>query len=214
LAEAARDLARDEDRNAAATFAAASQGLAPVVAPTIATGRILPSLVESSPLTSPIAGSNLPSRRGGTEDESSEREKVARKVSGRRRRTPRDHDVLASGMTGTSATVDNRPEARSSDETSIVASVLVDTPAKAPRRAATRKSKRHVESTENHAILPIIPMLVDAATAAVPDAPQASRPPPDEGAARKRRRSVLARYVFGTEPKLGERWKRRFQRQR
>jgi hypothetical protein len=215
LAEAARDLAREDDKNAAATFAAASQGHAPpAVAPTIGTGRILPSLVESDPLISSVAESNLLGRRGGRGDEPGEQGGSARKVSGRRRRIPRDHDLSASAMAGTSSALDSPQEARSSDEPTIMASVLVDGPAKAPARGATRKSKRHVKNAENRAILPTIPMLVGAETVATPDAPEATRSPAEDAAARKRRRSVLARYVFGTEPKLGERWKRRLRRPR
>jgi hypothetical protein len=59
--------------------------------------------------------------------------------------------------------------------------------------------------------------LENVATVQQTDAPVATQPPlidlgSEAAASRKRPRSIAARYVFGTEPKLGERWKLRLRK--
>jgi hypothetical protein len=182
-------------------------------------GRILPSLVESSPWT--IAPVEAPPRRHA-------RGKIAKEAAGKptpvvasltvAREEPHGQTDVCSMTESSMAprplsqapTTHASPALSSSDaETSPQAeraAVTSTASRKLPRRAGGRKKEK--KDTSEAAPAPF------DAEPAVPEEPSSDPPNWDDGASRRRHRSIMARYVFGTELKPGERWRQRMRRVR
>jgi hypothetical protein len=177
-------------------------------------GRILPSLVES-PRT--IVLVEAPSHRHA-------RGEIAKVAAGKR--TPVDAGLTTTreepgGQTDVCSMIESSmarhpslqtcsphvPTTHSSSGTESSppterVAVTSTASVKLPRRAG-RGKKEKKDMTSEAAPLPF-----DAETA-VPEGPPSDPPNQDDGASRRRHRSIMARYVFGTQLKPGERWRQR-----
>jgi hypothetical protein len=198
-------------------FSGHARERAPDIASAIPAGRILPSLAETVPGGLPATESKLPrrpSRQGITADET----KInAQNDSQRRRRKPLEGENLAaSTQRSLTAAPDDVAQARSGHE--LVLNVAEQVKTAATRQTAAtltaaekpqRRDRRSKSQTSSENILAPSGAALSSASNAQPEN---SSILDDDDVSRKRHRSILARYVFDTEPKLGERWKRRLRR--
>ena len=179
-------------RAEAALFEAPPSPAQPAPAPESSppTGRILRNLEEVDPLTALLAESTAPRRRG-RKPGSKNKPKPAQEAA-----APRGRKAAAGRRAG--------PE-----------------PTDHPTRWGTRGAIHPLPKRE--LVTPSIPSRRETETgaalrAAHSDVERAPAPSaqvlPDREAARRSRSSILGRYVFGTELKAGERWKRRLRRDR
>jgi hypothetical protein len=180
-------------------------------------GRVLPSLIESAQWTFPPDGAELRSAvRDGppVEDES-----AVKKRGGARRRRRTASQQQPSGPADPNAD----PSTGGDSEEPSWDSILSASGARGKRPALRRRKPAGRTSPERWVESYIHGNSDDAASAAseLREASQ-SRPSEspaaiehaDSGERKVRSRKILGRYVFGTEPKLGERWKRRFKKPR
>ncbi len=141
---------------------------------------------------------------------------VVTHLSGPREETPHSQADVGS-MTDSSAAGRPSPHARSSDVSTAFTTSEAETASTAERDAVTsgaiRKLRRRADRTKTHACPQAARGPFDAGPA-VPDALPSGPSNRDDGASRVRHRSTMARYVFGAELKLGERWKRKLRRAR
>jgi hypothetical protein len=207
LSGPASDIAHDAGEDASTLFSGHARERAPDIASASPTGRILPSLVESVPGGLSATESKPPkrlSRQGSAEDKMIKgKETDAQSASGRRRRAPSsqgsfeaaaDDSVQARSGHGLVLTTAEQVETRVRTDQTVATSTAAERPHRHGRRAKSQTSS-------------------EIAFASASSAPPAnSSILADDDVSRKRHQSILARYVFGTEPKFGERWKRRLRR--
>ena len=154
------------------------------------TGRVLPSLDEPAPAPEPAPQDDLPRRRGRPRRPTSEAAAEDAAPPRRRGRKPRLAPV------GAGAASPERAQAQA--QAGVVAPA--PPPREKPPVAAAKARKPAPRPPE-----PASP----APEAVLRPEPQIAREP---GEAARRRRSIMGRYVFGTELRLGERWKKRLRR--
>ncbi len=220
--ETFRDATRDAVHEPGQAGLEANQAEKPVfeVDPAIPSGRILPSLIESSPWTLPPAEAE-PSRRlarGALRKDKPTRptEVVAGDVPKRRKGRPPSDRVDAGSTIGSDSASRQSPPPRSNDSPHAASQVMqpINQGQIAAKSTATRKPRRRDDLSTTHMSLRITTLPIDAEPLPAPDA-QPSRPSDlEDDAPRERRRSIMARYVFGTELKPGERWKSRLRHAR
>jgi hypothetical protein len=220
--ETFRDAARDAAYEADQTGLEANQAEkhAFEIDPTISSGRILPSLVETSPWTLPPAEAE-PSRRLARRALRKDKparptEVVVIDVPKRRRATPPPGHADACSMIGSDSASQQFPQARSNDSPRVASGVVqpIDSGRSAAKSAASKKPRRRddVANTDMSAQSTRLP--IDLEPPPVPGARPTIPSGLEDGPSRERRRSIMARYVFGTELKPGERWKQRLRRTR
>jgi hypothetical protein len=217
LAEATRDDNYDADRDVlraadqTETHSAETGSARP-------SGRVLPSLVESSPwMTAPTEA--IPPRRAtgrAIANGAAAQTTVVASVSRPRDEMPRGRADVHS-MTDSGVAPRPEPQARTSDiPTAFPASETERSPngaRDAITSAATRKPRRRADRTKKQAIPEAAPGPFGAELV-IPDALPSDASNRADGASQERRRSIVARYVFGTELKLGERWRQRLRHTR
>jgi hypothetical protein len=196
-------MAHDADRDASTWFSGHAPERALDMASAIPTGRILPSLVETAPGGLSATESKLrkrPSRQGSAEDKIKGKVIGAQSASGRRSRVPLGGKDLVASLQGSfEAAPDDSVQARSGQGLVLNTAEQVETPAAERPHRRGRRAKTHTSP-------------VNIFASACNAQPASSSILADVDVSRKRHQFILARYVFGTEPKLGERWKRRLRR--
>jgi hypothetical protein len=218
----ATDIARDADKVASTWFSGHVRERALDIASASPAGRILPSLVESVPRGLSATESKppkRPSRQGSLGDKTTKAKgSNAQSASGRRRRMSLDdEDLRASSQGSLKAAPDDPVQAHLGDERVLTAPEQVETPVRTGQTAATstaaekpqRRGRRSRSQTDSENILAPIGAALSSASNGQPANSSILY---DDDVSRKRHQSILARYVFGTEPKLGERWKRKLRR--
>ena len=168
-------------------------------------GRILPSLVEVSPWPEASVKAETPrkpAREPGARRKTAKRAKAATaEVLEASRLGLSDSADLTIDLT-VAATGVAAPERKSSAKT------------RRGDAAANKKPQRRAHAAKT----PKIPPIAAAPVAANPPAPaverQANPATRGDGPRQERRRSIMARYVFGTELRPGERWKKRLRKPR
>jgi hypothetical protein len=139
------------------------------------------------------------------------KETNAQSASGRRRRAPLGgEDPLASSQGSFEAAADDSVQARSGHGLVLTTAEQVETRVRTGQTVATstaaerphRRGRRAKSQTSSE---------ITFASASNAQ-PANSSILADDDVSRKRHQSILARCVFGTEPKFGERWKRRLRR--
>jgi hypothetical protein len=170
------------------------------------TGRILPSLEQPEPSMARPAEPEAPRRRGrvaGVNNEAAERKRAraAAEPGGR---------SAANSPTASSPEARQKGRRRSLDAPSMAGASAAS--ATHPKAATARKTPAKRPDAPKRRVGPQAP--ADAVVRPPPTAQAQPAPPPvaDDGAARGRRRSIMARYVLGTELRMGERWKKRLRR--
>jgi hypothetical protein len=188
--------------------------------PTIPSGRILPSLIESSPWTLPPATAE-PSRRRARSASSDDKQTrltkaIAANAPKRRREPPPSSNVGAGSVIASHAAPDESPRARSNDSPHVVSeSILPINPGQIDAKSTTTKKPRRRDGLLKAHMSPRVTRgPIDVEPLPNPDARPTSPTVSEDHSPRKRRLSVMARYVFGTELKPGERWKQRLRRAR
>jgi hypothetical protein len=184
-------------------------------------GRILPSLIETSPETlSPAAAEPLRRRARADSKPTKPTEVIAASVSASDRATPPSGHAAAGCVIASRAAPRESAQAQSSDAPLAAAlspaGALVDSERSAVKSTASGKSRRWDDTMKAHpsSLGPqTAPSPIDVGPSPTPDAAKSS-PKKFDGASRERQRSIMARYVFGTELKPGERWKLRLRRAR
>ncbi len=180
-------------------------------------GRILPSLVESSSwlvTTSEIKPSQRRANGADLEGRSAKRDHEVETdaADSRRPNSPRSQ-ADARSMTSLDAARHLPPQARSNDALTAFLPSQAKTSTEAERSAeastAGKSPQRRARRAETHKNPQTAPTPTDVELWSIPDARPANPSKLGDGASQKRRRTVMARYVFRTELKLGERWKRR-----
>jgi hypothetical protein len=171
-------------------------------------GRILPTLIEGSSTKEALLGSGPPKDRAGI-------------VANKRRRANRaepvpignDESVLAHPASAAIVIVDSSDSSRQSqptlNETSLNTPPLkIRVSAKGSASAANTRAKRRRRAHSN-AVARAVEVAVSETSS--PNAAQQSEGVSSPTSLRDRR-SIMARYVFRTEIKPGERWKLRLRR--
>jgi hypothetical protein len=119
-------------------------------------------------------------------------------------------------MIGSDSASQQFPQARSNDSPRVASGVVqpIDSGRSAAKSAASKKPRRRddVANTDMSAQSTRLP--IDLEPSPVPGARPTIPSGLEDGPSRERRRSIMARYVFGTELKPGERWKQRLRRTR
>jgi hypothetical protein len=190
-------------------FSGHARERAPDIASASPTGRILPSLVESVPGGLSATESKPPkrlSRQGSAEDKMIKGKEInAQSASGRRRRVSlKGEDLLASSQGSFEAAADDSVQARSGHGLVLTTAEQVETRVRTDQTVATstaaERPHRHGRRAQSQTSSEIT--FASASNAQ----PANSSILDDDDVSRKRHQSILARYVFGTEPKFGERW--------
>jgi len=199
---------RITDQTCERVFAAAPAGHA---------GRILPSLVESSPwLATTFTVKRSQMRTSGAELEGRPA-KWDHEVETDAEDSPRPNSLRsqadARSMTSLDAARHLPPQARSIDAptASLPSQAKTSIEAERSARASTRgKSlQRRASRAETYKNPQTAPTPTDVELWSILDARPADPSKLGDGASQNRRRTIMARYVFRTELKLGECWKRR-----
>jgi hypothetical protein len=187
-------------------------------------GRILPSLAESGPeivVPPQVESSRRPARGASAESKPKPRARlVSTDIASVDRQAPQPNAADADLGTDSGVVSRQSQEARPNDNSPATApsqtKMTAKTERSAAKSAAAAKPRRRSRRTRADAAPQTNHALVDVETSSIPDADALPAPPTnlDGGASRERRRSIIARYVFGTELKLGERWKQRLRRRR
>ena len=197
---------RELDRALAAAFGVKNADPSPTDVASSPKGRILPSLVPDEPLRRPLRDATLttaesepPSRTPKRRDEASksprnsglssaENAPLAERLSTKSRQTSNAQSDEGTGVSPRGATTAQSP---------VVSSLP-------PRAKAKRRDEIAISCDDRAKPLP-----VDQSSATGTDslAPASSRV--DDRSPPGRKRTIMARYVFGDELKPGERWKRR-----
>jgi hypothetical protein len=173
------------------------------------TGRILPSLLEGAPWlvarseTKP-RGANGAGLRGGTTERKHDVESVV--FDSGTPKSPRRHADAGSTRLATANGFSR--QARSIDAPTASLFSLSANPTEVERNAKTSKAGKRTQRPTDRAESPASER-TDVESAPNFDPRLADQSKSDDEGDRKRRRPILARYVFGTELKPGERWKRR-----
>jgi hypothetical protein len=212
LSGPAGDIAHDAGKDASTLFSGHIRERAFDIASASPTGRILPSLVESLSATESKPPKRL-SRQGSAENKMIKvKETNAQSASGRRRRAPLGgEDLLASSQGSFEAAADDSVQARSGHGLVLTTAEHVETRVRTDQTVATstaaERPHRHGRRAQSQTSSEIT-----FASASSNAEPANSSILADDDVSGKRHQSILARYVFGTEPKFGERWKRRLRR--
>jgi len=197
---------RESDRALAAAFGVKNADPSPTDVASSPKGRILPSLVPDEPLRRPLRDATLttaesepPSRTPKRRDEASksprnsglssaENAPLAERLSTKSRQTSNAQSDEGTGVSPRGATTAQSP---------VVSSLP-------PRAKAKRRDEIAISCDDRAKPLP-----VDQSSAIGTDslAPASSRV--DDRSPPGRKRTIMARYVFGDELKPRERWKRR-----
>ena len=197
---------RELDRALAAAFGVKNADPSPTDVASSPKGRILPSLVPDEPLRRPLRDATLttaesepPSRTPKRRDEASksprnsglssaENAPLAERLSTKSRQTSNAQSDEGTGVSPRGATTAQSP---------VVSSLP-------PRAKAKRRDEIAISCDDRAKPLP-----VDQSSATGTDslAPASSRV--DDRSPPGRKRTIMARYVFGDELKPRERWKRR-----
>ena len=197
---------RELDRALAAAFGVKNADPSPTDVASSPKGRILPSLVPDEPLRRPLRDATLttaesepPSRTPKRRDQASksprnsglssaENAPLAERLSTKSRQTSNAQADEGTGVSPRGATTAQSP---------VVSSLP-------PRAKAKRRDEIAISCDDRAKPLP-----VDQSSAIGTDslAPASSRV--DDRSPPGRKRTIMARYVFGDELKPGERWKRR-----
>jgi hypothetical protein len=206
LAEAVRKIEAESDKTSALAF---SPRFHPDDndAPKTPAGRVLPSLIESAQWTFPSDGSEMrsPVDEGGP----LEVEAAKKQKGSRRHRRP-----ILSDQSAVRDSIAAPSDSGASDEPSWEA--ILSASGARVKKTAVRRRKIAPPARPDPSLKSLIdeiPQSLDDLQSYSLSAP-ASQDAPDLEVRSGRRRKILARYVFGTEPKLGERWKRRFRKLR
>jgi hypothetical protein len=203
--------ARVTDRRGERVFEAASVGRA---------GRILPSLVESSPWLATTFTVKPSQRRANSADLEGRPAKRGDEVEtdaskSRRPNSPRSQ-ADAGSMASRDAARHLSPQAPSIDVPTASLPSQAKTSTEAERSAGASRAgesmQRCASRAETHKNLQTALTPTDVELWSIPDARPADPSKLGDGASQHRRRSIMARYVFRTELKFGERWKQRLRR--
>jgi hypothetical protein len=184
--------------------------------PIRSSGRILPSLIDSSPAdTEPSRWR----RRGAPRKDKPTKppEVVATNVPKRRGGVPPPGHHDAGSMIGSDSASQQSPQARSNDSPRVASEAMasINSERSSVKSKAGRKPRRRGDLTKTHTSPQTAPLPIDDRPLSTSDT-QPAMPSSnlDDGTSRERRRSIMARYVFGAELKPGERWKQRLRRAR
>jgi hypothetical protein len=212
FAEAESPVAQDPG-GAGAWFADHSVERVSPANPPPSAGRILPSLVENSPWLLAPEEAATPRRRRSTETPGSEPRQAARSSRFAHK------DSRAAADPAPRQSPQGRSQERSDDDSSARSAV---SKAIASRKARIRADKSPADErlsslkadgeTGQRLGASFAPIGVQSPGGV--GAPSSIQADEHSSAARSRRKSILARYVFGTELKLGERWKKRLSKPR
>jgi hypothetical protein len=207
-AVATRAGARDADKTGA-RVADQAQAWPFGIATAPPTGRILPSLIQNDPEAIAVAEAE-PARRDAPQTGAAQKKPTKRK-QGVAAHVP-SADLAADQETSPdqpSQTPSTAPLATAAKETG--ASTKKRRTGALPTGGETPRPRPGRGETDSASLTVEAP--IRAEPSSLPGAPQATPATVDEDASRdERRRSRMARYVFGTELKLGERWKERLRR--
>ncbi len=204
---------RESHRVAAAAFEAKKVDPSPVdVAASHPRGRILPSLVPEESLRRPLRDSALTTAESEPPSPAPKRRDQASKSPRNSGFSSAESAPLAERL----STKSRQPSRVQSDEgagaspkvaTSAQSQVVGDSGGLALSPKARRRDKLAISCDDDRAK----PLPNDQRSARGPDSPVTLPSRADDRSPQSRKRTIMARYVFGDELKLkpGERWKRR-----
>jgi hypothetical protein len=210
---------RESHRASAAAFGAKKVDRSPVdVAASSPKGRILPSLLPEESLRRPLRDAAL-TRAESDQPSQVPRRPAVRTLNGKDRasRLPQNSSFssaenapVADGL----STKSHRTSSEQSDEGAgvsrrVAPTVQSQVVGESGGLALRAKTKRSDEIAISRDDVRAKPLLNDQRSTIGTDSPATLPSRADDGSPLGRRRTIMARYVFGDELKPGERWKRR-----
>ena len=206
---------RESDRALAAAFGVKNADPSPTDVASSPKGRILPSLVPDEPLRRPLRDAALTTAESEPPSRAPKRPLV-RKLKGKDQtsRLPRSSRFLSdenAPLAERLSTKARQTLSVKSDEGAGVSSSVSTTAQSQVGRdsgglALSAKAKRR----DKIAVYARAKLLsIDQRSAIGPDSPATLSSKIDDRSPQSRKRTIMARYVFGDELKPGERWKRR-----
>ena len=208
---------RESHRAAAATFGAKKVDPSPTDVASSPRGRILPSLVADEPLRRQLRGAVLttaesdpPSRTPKRPSvRTSKRKDQASKLPRNSRNSSFSADENAP-LSERSSTKSHRTSGVQSGEVAGASTSATTAPTQvAGGPALLAKAKRREKLPTSRDDFRAKPLPDDQASAMGTDSPATLPSRRDAQSPEGRKRTIMARYVFGNELKPGERWKRR-----
>jgi hypothetical protein len=181
--------------------AVAAKPPADVISPTVPTGRVLPSLVETAPVSGQDHAGGARSRSPGSAAKAGHAGQVQR--DGTRARHFGEHAYPAEDLKPsiTIATIPRSKQHTTSD-------LSVEKP------GTPRSEKRNRRRAEKQEELDKAPMTPTEGCELAPVSSTAGLPPVDKPLSTARTGRILGRYVFRDELSPGESWKRRIEARR
>jgi len=206
---------RDTDRAIAAIFGPKSTVAAPVAAPPppVSTGRVLTSLVVDRPLDEELETRLAPTAQA-PEAEAFERPAPRTRAKASPRSKSRPEPTAKAEDRPPLIAVANAPQPLADEDAGVApeewiwpAGPMVETISPKTAIAKPNKSNSGNAGLDSRPAKPL-PDNRDSSPAigAAPTPPSAG----SEVAAGARKRTIMGRYVYGDEPKPGERWRRKF----
>jgi hypothetical protein len=209
---------RESHRASAAAFGAKKVDPSPTDAASSPKGRILPSLVPDEPLRRPLRDAALTTAESDPPSRTPKRPSV-RTLKGKDQtsRLPRNSRFSSdenAPLAERLSTKSRQTSSAQSDEgagvsprvaTTAQSQVVGDSNSLALSAKAKRRDKAAISSDDVRAK----PLPNDQRSATGTDSPVTLSSIVDDRSPQSRKRTIMARYVFGDELKPGERWKRR-----
>ena len=181
-------------------------------------GRILPSLVDSCPWSLPEVEPSRRRAHGAScgNKPTKPTEVVATNVSEPHRGTQPSTYAEAGLVIDSDTAPHESPQAPSNDAPLVAppSEASINSERSAVKSTTGKKARRRNDVTKTHMSPQTASLSGDVGPSSFPDAQPKNSSNLHDGASRERRRSIVARYVFGTELKLGERWKLRLRHAR
>ncbi len=209
---------RELDRASAAAFGVKNADPSPTDVASSPKGRILPSLVPDEPLRRPLRDAALTTAESEPPSREPKRPLV-RKLKGKDQtsRLPRSSRFLSdenAPLAERLSTKARQTLSVKSDEGAGVSSSVATTAQSQIGRdsdglALSAKAKRRDKIVVSRDDVRAKPLSIDQRSAIGPDSPATLSSKIDDRSPQSRKRTIMARYVFGDELKPGERWKRR-----
>ncbi len=209
---------RESHRVATATFGAQKADPSPVDVASSPRGRILPSLVPDESLRRPLRDAALTTAESTRPSRAPKRPSV-RTLKGRDQtsRLPRNSNFSSdenAPLAERSSTKSRRTSSVQSDEGAGVSPRVATTAqsqvvGESGGLALSAKAKRRDKIAISRDNVRTKPLPNDQRSAIGTDSPTTLPSRVDDRSPQGRKRTIMARYVFGDELKPGERWKRR-----
>ncbi len=209
---------RQLDYALAAAFAVKNADPSPTDVASRPKGRILPSLVPDEPLCRPLRDAALTTAESVPPSRAPKRPSM-RKLKGKDQtsRLPQNSRFLSdenAPLAERLSTKARQPLSVKTDEGTRISSSVATTAQSqvgrdSGRLALSAKAKRRDKLVVSRDDVRATPLSIDQRCALVLDSPATLSSKIDDRSSQSRKRTIMARYVFGDELKPGERWKRR-----